>query len=106
MQKSQKIIIIDTSNNKEIQVGLRLDGQDDIISQAIDYRKAQVVLPLVEELLHKHKLKFEDLTGIEVNPGPGSFTGLRVGVAIGNTFGMLLRIPINNKPIGTFVEPT
>ena len=101
----KNILFIDTSNNKEIQVGLRLDGTDDIILQAIDYRKAHVVLPLVEKLLYKHKLKLKDLTGIEVNHGPGSFTGLRVGVAIANTLGMLLQIPINKKDVGEMIEP-
>ncbi len=43
------ILFIDTSNNKEIKVGLTIEGKEDLITQAIDYRKAQVVLPLVDQ---------------------------------------------------------
>ena len=96
---------IDTSDNKKINVSLDIDGKKYIIDQPIDYRKAQVVLPLLEKLLEEHKLSLQDLTHIEVNPGPGSFTGVRVGVAIANALGFLLNIPVNGKPVGEFEEP-
>lgn len=99
------MLFIDTSDNKKITVGLTIDGKEDLIEQAIDYRKAQVVLPLLKELLHKHKLALGKITAIEVNPGPGSFTGLRVGVTIANTLGMLLKVPVNGKKVGELVEP-
>ena len=99
------ILFIDTSNNKEVKVGLEIDGQKHLIEQAIDHRKAQAVLPLTEKLLKEHNLRLEDITAIEVNPGPGSFTGVRVGVTIANTLGFLLQVPINNNPTGEFVEP-
>ena len=44
------------------------------------------------------------LTGIEVFKGPGSFTGLRVGVAIANALGAAMDIPVNGKK--QLVEPT
>ncbi|HEX8932566.1 MAG TPA: tRNA (adenosine(37)-N6)-threonylcarbamoyltransferase complex dimerization subunit type 1 TsaB [Patescibacteria group bacterium] len=95
-------ILIDTTSNKEIKVGLVIDGKQDLVEQQIDYRKAQVVLPLIEELLKKHNLQLRDLTAIEVNPGPGSFTGVRVGVTIANTLGFLLNLPVNGEKA---VEP-
>jgi tRNA threonylcarbamoyladenosine biosynthesis protein TsaB len=101
----RNVLFIDTSNNKEIKVGLEVDGKQELFEQTIDYRKAQVVLPLVEKLLQQHKLSLVDITAIEVNPGPGSFTGVRVGVTIANTLGWVLTIPVNNKKIGEMVEP-
>jgi len=98
-------LLIDTSDNKLIKVGLIIDGKEHLVQQEVDARRAQVVLPLVEQLLKEHKLELKDVTGIEVNVGPGSFTGLRVGVAIANTLGFLLKIPINGKKVGEFVEP-
>lgn len=100
-----KTLLIDTSNNKEVKVGLRIDGKEDMLCKTSDTWKAQAVLPLVTELLHKHALAFSDLTDIEVNGGPGSFTGLRVGVSIANTFGTWLKIPINGQKPGMIVEP-
>jgi tRNA threonylcarbamoyladenosine biosynthesis protein TsaB len=99
-------LIIDTSNNKEVKVGLTIDGQEHLLEQQPDHRKAQVVLPMVEQLLKDHNLTLQDITEIKVNSGPGSFTGLRVGVAIANTLSFLLNIPINGKKPGEFVEPT
>lgn len=99
------ILFIDTSSNQEIIVGLKINGKDDLIKQKIDSRKAQVVLPLVEKLLKKHSLTPKNITQIEVNTGPGSFTGLRVGVSIANALSYALGIPVNKKKNGQFEEP-
>lgn len=96
------ILVLDTSNNKEVKVGLKINDEKFLIEQAIDHRKAQAVLPIVEQLLKEHNLRVADITSIEVNPGPGSFTGVRVGVTIANALGFLLNIPVNEKE---FVEP-
>ena len=98
------ILIIDTTNNKEMTVGLKIDGKEIIEKRPLDTRKAQVVLPMLEEMLTKHQLCLENLTEIEVNPGPGSFTGIRVGLSIANTLGFLLHIPVNGKKAGLFEE--
>ena len=100
----KSILIIDTTNNKEMTVGLKVDGKEIMQKQPLDTRKAQVVLPLLEELLKRHSIHLEDLTAIEVNPGPGSFTGIRVGLSIANTLGFLLNIPVNGKPLGEPAE--
>lgn len=99
------ILIIDTSDNKQVKVGLAFKGKEYIVEQELDRRRAQVVLPLVEKLLREHKLQLKDITEIQVNAGPGSFTGLRVGVTIANALGFLLKIPVNGKKIGEMVEP-
>lgn len=98
-------LFIDTSNNKQITVGVKIEEEEDKISQKTDAWKAQVVLPLIQTLLDKHHITLSDLDSIEINEGPGSFTGLRVGASIANTLGMWLKIPINGKKIGDIVEP-
>lgn len=99
------IVSINTANNKEITVGLTIGGEEHMLQQALDTRKAQVVLPLIEQLVQENNLSLQDITDIQVNIGPGSFTGLRVGVTIANTLGFLLKVPINGKKVGEFVEP-
>ncbi len=91
------ILSIDTSSNKEVCVWLRSVNFEDILKQKITVQKAQVVLPLIDQLLKKHNLQLSDVTGIGVNVGPGSFTGLRVGISIANALGFALKIPINNR---------
>jgi tRNA threonylcarbamoyladenosine biosynthesis protein TsaB len=99
------LVIIDTADNKQIKVGLRIDGKEHLMDRPLDRKKAQVVLPLLQELLQEHNLTLQDITAIEVNPGPGSFTGLRVGVTIANTLATVLQVPINKKKVGELVIP-
>ena len=95
-------LYIDTSSSEIIVVGL---DQDKFETQSRQ-DKSQKLLPFIDELLKKKKKKVEDITEIEVNTGPGSFTGLRVGVSVANTFGWLLDVPVNGKKLskGEFVE--
>ncbi len=100
----ENILYIDTSNNKEIIISLKIDGKEDIRKQIPNHRKGQVVIPMIQSLLADHKLALKDITGIEVHPGPGSFTGVRVGITIANTLGQLLNIPVNTNKVGESVE--
>ena len=52
------------------------------------------LIPQVAELLKKHKLKKEDLGGFAAVSGPGSFTGLRVGLAAVKALSEILGKPI------------
>lgn len=99
------ILSIDTSSNQTVSVGLKMNGKKDYIERTLDRQKAQVVLLMIDEILQNHQLTPKDLTEISVNIGPGSFTGLRVGVAIANTLGTFLRIPVNGEKVGEIVEP-
>lgn len=98
-------LIIDSSDNKKIIVGLRIEKKKYFLKHKTDSKKAQVILSLIDQILKKLNLKIKDIETIEVNSGPGSFTGLRVGISIANTLGFALRIPINNKKIGELAEP-
>ncbi len=42
---------------------------------------AEIVLPLIQSLLVKTRTTAADLSGIAISIGPGSFTGLRIGLA-------------------------
>jgi len=48
----------------------------------------------IRKILNKLSIKPDDLGGIVVFKGPGSFTGLRIGVAVANTMAYALNIPI------------
>ena len=45
-------------------------------------------------LMKSADIRFEDLSGLIVYKGPGSFTGLRIGVTVANTMAESLSIPI------------
>lgn len=93
----KNILYIDTTNNKEIVVGLEIAGKKDEICEEVGEKRAQMVLSLIDQLLKKHDLTVQDLTAIEVNHGPGSFTGIRVGITIAQTLAKTLVIPLNGK---------
>ncbi len=99
------VLFIDTSSNKEIKVGLRLNGKEHVLKQKVGLKRAQVVLPMIDSLLKKYSIDLKEIDGILVNTGPGSFTGLRVGISIANALGFFLKIPINNRKVGDLVEP-
>lgn len=105
MNSNSIVLTIDTASNGEVCVGIEIGGKEEMMRRTLDRQKAQVVLPMIQELLHKNALLFTDLTAIQVTVGPGSFTGLRVGVSIANTLGVYLQIPVNDNPIGTIVTP-
>jgi tRNA threonylcarbamoyl adenosine modification protein YeaZ len=102
---SQIILCIDTSSNQEIAIGIDINGKKDEIREAIGKQKSQIILSRIQALFEKHQCCYTTLTGITVVLGPGSFTGLRVGVAIANTLGAILQIPINGLPVGQLVDP-
>lgn len=91
-----KKLIIDTTNNKETTIELQYkDIVDEITEKNIP--KSQVTIQLIDKILKKNNIKPTDLEEIEVNTGPGSFTGTRVGVAIANALGFGLDIKVNGK---------
>lgn len=98
-------LFIDTSKNTEVKVILIKEQEKFEKKVVLELHSAQKVLPLINELLHETNTALSDLTNIEVVRGPGSFTGLRVGIAIANTLGKTLNIPVNNGPLGQTVEP-
>lgn len=88
------MLLVYTSSNKEIKVGLNVKGKTQWLKKGINYQKAQVVLPLIDELLRKHRVKLSDIDEIRVHTGPGSFTGIRVGMSVANALGWTLNIPV------------
>ncbi|OGG24396.1 hypothetical protein A3A79_04395 [Candidatus Gottesmanbacteria bacterium RIFCSPLOWO2_01_FULL_43_11b] len=98
-------LFIDTSKQHEIIVAIEKDGKRYEEKSSSKQANAQMVLPLIEKLMNENKMKMTDITHIRVATGPGSFTGLRVGVAVANMLGNLLNIPINDLPVGTFASP-
>jgi len=57
-------------------------------------RHATHLLPLAAELLGRAGLDFSDLERIAVGVGPGTFTGLRIGLATARALAQARRIPL------------
>lgn len=55
---------------------------------------AEKLLLLVDELFEKAGLSFADLDAVAVSQGPGSYTGLRIGVSTAKGIAYALEIPL------------
>lgn len=95
------VLKIDTTSQKVVEVTLK--NKETIIASLKEENEfgSQVILPLIKRILEENGLEFKDLKGIEVETGPGSFTGVRVGVSVANALGFSLGIPVNGKELET-----
>jgi tRNA threonylcarbamoyladenosine biosynthesis protein TsaB len=76
-----RLLVIDTAN-EFCSAALRQPGASDIIvSQEIGRGHAERLAPMVEALLARANLPPSEIDRIGVTTGPGSFAGVRVGIA-------------------------
>ena len=95
-KKKEYVLAIDTT---ESDTGIGLIGPNVLkIKTWVSIRnQSKELLPNIDKLLKNNKVKSEQLKWIVINLGPGSFTGLRVGISIANAFGYGLNIPVIGK---------
>ena len=93
-----RIYIDSTDNTKAV---IRINDKEYI--RSVESPRDQDVLGFLLHCLEEQNIKPEDIDDIEVNPGPGSFTGTRVGIAIANILSYALDIKVNGSY--TPVEP-
>jgi len=55
---------------------------------------SQEIIPVIKSLLKNNRSSLKDLDGIAVGIGPGSFTGLRIGLAVAKGFAFGLNKPL------------
>lgn len=83
-----KILIVDTSVRSTLLVAEN-EGAVKVIDRvpAAGENTSKNIIPLVDEALASVGLTMGDLDLVAVAVGPGSFTGLRIGVSVVNAFG-------------------
>lgn len=87
-------LYIDT-HDTEIVIGLYKDGN--LISRKVKEstrHHSDYTMPMLKEVLDSKNIKVNELGEILVVNGPGSFTGVRIGVTIAKTLAYTLNIPI------------
>lgn len=68
-----------------------------IFADAIEYGdsgQAERLVPLIDRVLKSARYAPKDLTRIGITTGPGSFTGIRIGLATARALGLALSIPV------------
>jgi tRNA threonylcarbamoyladenosine biosynthesis protein TsaB len=72
-------------------------GGDWLIREAYETREhghAEVLLPMIEEVMQGAGLEYAEIDRVAVTFGPGLFTGVRTGVAAARAFGVALERPV------------
>ena len=88
------------SSSRKLSVGLMKDNDfSELHSEKIN-DAANSLPTLSKKIINNASLIFEDLDAICISAGPGSFTGLRVGMSYAKGIAMALDIPI--VPVSTF----
>jgi len=89
-----KVLAIDTSN---LVMGIAITAGSTVIGETItNLKKNHSVraMPAISELLEECGIKPNELDKIVVAKGPGSYTGVRIGVTIAKTLAWSLNIPL------------
>ncbi len=59
---------------------------------------ARILTVLIDELMHENKFSYNQLDGIAVSAGPGSYTGLRIGTSVAKGLCYVLNKPLIAVP--------
>lgn len=87
-------LLIDTHFTKVKLVLYKDNNVDKLIIEESNQSHSIITMPLIEKLLQDANIDVKDINQIVVVNGPGSFTGVRIGVTIAKTIGYCLNIPI------------
>jgi tRNA threonylcarbamoyladenosine biosynthesis protein TsaB len=92
------LLALDTSTRT---IGIALYDGIQVLSESVwnskDYHTVELA-PAVAETLSKSGVSIEDLRTIVVALGPGSFTGLRIGLALAKGIALVRHLPLIGIP--------
>ncbi|HEV2074593.1 MAG TPA: tRNA (adenosine(37)-N6)-threonylcarbamoyltransferase complex dimerization subunit type 1 TsaB [Thermomicrobiales bacterium] len=91
------VLAIDTSTE---QAGLALGHGSCLFERSWEAGRTQTtsVLPAIDALLREARIKVSDLAAIAIATGPGTFTGLRVGMSIAKGLVLARDLPLIGIP--------
>ena len=85
-------LLLDSSNTS-LSVGLSCgDELIDFVSYECWQSQSEHMIPEIDSLLKKHNIKREDIEGIIISIGPGSYTGVRIALTIAKVMALCLNV--------------
>ena len=88
------ILFIDT-HTELITIALKTNDNLFIKTKESEYSHSIYTMPMIEESFKENNLNVKDLDEIIVVNGPGSFTGIRIGLSIAKTIAYALNLKIH-----------
>ncbi|MDF2669060.1 MAG: tsaB, partial [Paenibacillus sp.] len=91
---TQRLLAIDSSTNL-LAVALLENGRTIAsFSSEAERNHSILLMPAIEQILSENGLAPSDLSGIAIGRGPGSYTGVRIGISVAKTMAWALGIPV------------
>lgn len=92
---SNMLVLTLRTDKPEAEIGLMMNGERVAYFTWQAHRQlAETIHLKIEELLKSQGKSLQDVEGIGVYKGPGSFTGLRIGLSVANALSSGLNQPI------------
>jgi len=63
-------------------------------NEVLERGQAELLIPRIDDLMVRAGKDIKEINAIAVDVGPGSFTGVRVGLATARALGMALNVPV------------
>lgn len=91
------LLAIDTAGPR-LQLALLAGDSADTLVEEMQTGQAERLFPAIAELLARNGVAYADLTRVAVTTGPGSFTGVRIGLSAARGLALALGIPVVGVP--------
>jgi tRNA threonylcarbamoyladenosine biosynthesis protein TsaB len=101
-QAGARILAIDTATRSSVvAIGRSSEAVEATDVREARHRHGRVLLEQIDEALLTVGISLDDIDAIAVGIGPGSFTGMRVGLATAKTIAHVRRLPLVGVPSST-----
>lgn len=83
------------TDEPESEIGLYVNGEEVAYLKWYAHRQlAETIHQKLQDTLDSRGKKWADVAGVVVYRGPGSFTGLRIGMSVANALAYSLGVPV------------
>lgn len=99
------LVLTVRTDKPEAEVGLYDSrNQIDYVTWAAHRQLSETLHRKIQALLSAHGFDWSDIDGVVCYEGPGSFTGLRIGVSVANGLAYSLGVPIAGSTGDTWMS--
>lgn len=95
-RRARYVLAIDTALGATAACLLEIGGATPAAAESLPMERghAEALLPLLDRLVARIEGGFDAVGRVAVTVGPGSFTGIRVGVSAARAIGLACRVPV------------